>query len=223
MKKFFGLIAALLVLGIAWHLFSGGSLSPRSIKKRIVQEAQDAVLSTVDPENVATLAMKTINLTQGEKGVELWRLKADWGNIRRKDNVMELEKPRFTYYMPPDNKAVTIVAEKGEIVQEEQLIRFIDSVVATYEGRTLQAPRLVYYGKKREMVCPQGGVVQGDGYEGSAENTIFWQIKDQRIDAVGNIHVLFENDLFTPRSEASPEPSSESKPSSEESRDTHAN
>ena len=196
MKKIFGVVCVLIAFGVAWYYYTGGSSNPVSIKKRIVEEAQDAVLHNATPEEVAALAVKAIQLTQGEQGVELWRLKADWGNMRRRDNVMELEKPTFTYYMPPDNRAVTIVANKGEIEQETQKIRFIDSVVIAYEGRTLHAPEVVYWGKTREIVCPQGGQVHGQGYEGSAEQNIIWYMKNQIIEAVGNIFVSFDNELL---------------------------
>ncbi|MCC8194545.1 MAG: hypothetical protein LIP28_07870 [Deltaproteobacteria bacterium] len=118
MKKIIGALGVLLALGVGWYIFTDGTMSLGAAKKKLVQKAQDAVVSNADPEDVAALAMKAINLTQGEHGAELWRLKANWGNMRRKDNVMELEKPDFTYYMPPDNKAIFIVGDKGEIEQE---------------------------------------------------------------------------------------------------------
>jgi len=216
MKKFFGVVCVFIAMGVACYFYFGKSVNPASIKKQIVQEAQDAVLNNADPEDIAALAMKTIQLTQGEHGAELWRLKADWGNMRRKDNVMELEKPSFAYYMPPDNKVVTIVANKGEIEQEEQKIRFIDSVVITYEGRTLHAPEVIYFGKPREIICPQGGMVQGqEGYEGSAARNIVWYMKNQIIEAVGDIAVSFDNDLFTAQPDDPETPPAEDFSSSE--------
>jgi Uncharacterized protein conserved in bacteria len=216
MKKLFGVVCVLIAMGVACYFYFGGSVNPASIKKQLAQEAQDAVLNNAAPEEIAALALKAIQLTQGEQGVELWRLKADWGNMRRKDNVMELEKPSFTYYMPPDNKVVTIVANKGEIEQEQQIIRFIDSVVITYEGRTLHAPEVVYFGKPREIICPQGGLVQGQGYEGSAARNIVWYMKNQVIEAVGDIAVLFDNDLFTPQPDNPETPPAEDLPSAED-------
>ena len=200
MKKIIGVVCVLITLGFSWYFFGDGK-GLGSLKEQIIQEAQDAAISGANPDDVATLAMKAITLTQGEQGVELWRLKADWGNVRRKDSVMELEKPNFTYYTSPDNKPITIVAEKGEIEQEEQRIRFVNSVVATYEGRTLHAAEILYLGKSRELVCPQGGEVKGEGYEGSASRTIVWFIKEQILESVGDITVMFENDLFTPQPE----------------------
>lgn len=201
MKKIFGVLCVLLfAAGIAWYVFTDGTLSLRAVKKELVRKAQDAVIENTDPDDVAALAVKAINLTQGEHGTELWRLKADWGNMRRKDNVLELEKPRFTYYMPPENKPLVIVSDKGEIMQEGQEIEFVDSVVATHADRTLHAPRITYLGKSRQLACPHGGTIEGEGYAGSASH-ILWRINDEMIEATGNVEVVFDNDIFTVRPE----------------------
>lgn len=199
MKKIVGALCVLIALGVAWYIFTDGTFRVDSAKRKLVRQAQDAVIKKADPEEVAALAVKAINLTQGEHGVELWRLKADWGNLRRRDNVMELEKPRFTYYMPPDNKAIAISSDKGEIEQEAQRIRFMESVVATYEDRTLHVDEMVYLGKERAIVCPQGGRVEGEGYEGSA-NRIAWYLNAGVLEALGDVNVVFdsENDIFAP-------------------------
>ncbi len=200
MKKVFGALGVLIAFGIAWYVFFDGGLSINTAQKQLAQKAQDAVITNASPEEVAALAVKAINLTQGENGVELWRLKANWGNMRRRDNVMELEKPNFTYYMPPDNKVITVTSNKGDIEQEEQKIRFVDSVVATYDGRLLHTSELLYFGKPREIVCPRGGRVTGEGYEGSA-NRIVWRMHEQIIEATGDVDVSFDNDLLAIRPE----------------------
>ena len=97
--------------------------------------------------------MKAINLTQGEHGAELWRLKADWGNMRRRDNVKELEKPKFTYYMPPDNAELQVASNKGEIYQDIQEIRFVDDVVATFGERSITSASI---GARLDAWAPAG-------------------------------------------------------------------
>lgn len=209
MKKLFGAVCVLLIaLGVAWYIITDGASSFNAAKKQLVEKAQDAVLNKATPEEVAALAMKAITMTQGEQGMEIWRLKASWGNVRRKDSVMELEKPMFTYYMPPDNKAVTILSDKGDVEQEEQKIRFLDSVVATYEDKTLFAPEMHYVGKARDVICPRGARVVGLGYEGTA-NEIVWHMNDQIITAFGNIDVTFESDADIFKSRQEPETTQE--------------
>lgn len=205
MKKLFGAACVFLIaIVVAWYIIADGTSIFKAAKKQVVEKAQDAILNNTSPEDVAALAMKTITMTQGEQGMELWRLKADWGNMRRRDNVMELEQPRFTYYMPPDNRAVLILSDKGDIAQEEQRIRFLNSVVATYDDKTLLAPEMHYVGKARDVICPRGGRIIGQGYEGSADN-IVWHMNDHMITAFGNIDVTFESDADIVRPRQEPE------------------
>lgn len=196
MKKSVGVLIGLVILAVvAWYLLTNGEMTFGSAKKKLMETAQDVVAANAAPEDVAALAMKAINLTQGEKGLELWRLKAEWGNLRRRDNIMELEKPRFTYYMPSDGTALTVHSASGDISQEEQKIRFVDSVVATYEENTLLAPEMIYMGKSREIICPRGGRVNGRGFWGSAE-TINWQMSNNILEASGSVDVFLDNEMF---------------------------
>lgn len=179
-------------VGTAWFIFTDGSLSIEAAKERILQQATDVVINKANPDDVAALALKAINLAQGEKGVELWRLKADWGNMRRSDDIMELEKPRFTYYMPPDNVEVRITSLKGDIDQSAQRIRFTDSVVMTHAGRTVLGDQVIYLGKTREMVFPQGARISSEDFAGEADR-IVWHLNDKIIRATGNIDITFKD------------------------------
>lgn len=199
MKKLFAAAAFLAVLAVGWYFFTDGTMSMKGAKKKLVREARDAALEHAAPEEVAALAMKAMNLTQGEHGAELWRLKADWGNMRRSDQILELEKPRFTYYMPPEHIELTIVSDKGEIDENEQKIRFVTNVVATYRDRRITAPSLVYFGKSREVVCPEGAEMTGAGMEGTA-NRVVWRLRDKVLEGLGDVDMTFENDkdIFSP-------------------------
>ncbi|CAK7014326.1 MAG: hypothetical protein DELT_02192 [Desulfovibrio sp.] len=192
MKKILLAVVAVAVLVVAWYIYTGGTMSLKAAKKQLVKEAQQAVLENAAPEDVAALAMKAINMTQGEHGAELWRLKAEWGNVRRKDNIMELEKPSFTYYMAPDNLPLTVTSEKGEVDQEEQRVTFIGSVVATHQDKVVKAPVMVYSGKNRDLVCPEGAGMTGDNMVGSA-NRIVWDLNAKLLTGLGDVDMSFEN------------------------------
>lgn len=194
MKKTVGIASIIAIaVSVGWYFFTDGAMSLNAAKRNIKQAAQDVVVAAgASPEDVAALAVKTINMTQGENGIELWRLKADWGNMRRNDDIMELEKPKFTYYMPPDNAEVTIASDKGEIDQEAQKIRFVANVVATLDGRVATAPLVIYQGKTREMVFPDGVEFSGAGISGKA-NRVVWRLQDKVIEAVGGIDMFFED------------------------------
>lgn len=193
MKKIFLSVCIAAALFVAWYMYTDGTMSLKAARKKIVKEAQEAVVQGASPEDVAALAMKAINMTQGEHGAELWRLKAEWGNVRRKDNVMELEKPNFTYYMAPDNIPMNVTSEKGEVDQEEQIVRFIGSVVAVHQDRTVKAPVMVYSGKKRELVCPEGADMTGKDMAGTA-NRVVWDLNSKVLNGLGNVDMTFDND-----------------------------
>lgn len=200
------LLLFLVAVFTAWFIFSDGTMSLEATRKKLLEKATDAVAENADPGDVAALALKAINLTQGEKGVELWRLKADWGNMRRSDNIMELEKPKFTYYMPPNNDEVHIASLKGDIDQRGQQIRFLDSVVITHADRTLTSDRVVYLGKTREMVFPDGALISSEDFDGKAARVV-WLLNDKVITATGGIDITFkdvekEQPVSTPTSSA---------------------
>lgn len=194
MKKWLFFLCTLLVLGGGWYFLTDGSLSWKDAKRKVLRQARDAVVATVkDSEDVATLAMKAISLTQGEHGVELWRLKADWGNMRRIDNIMELSNPSLTYILPPENKEITVISTRGDIDEKQQVIRFVDSVVAKYDNRTLFAPLVVYTGKERSFSAPDGARVTGLGFEGAA-GKLSWLLTDEVLVGEEGVDVTFESD-----------------------------
>ena len=48
-------------------------------------------------EEVAGLAIKGINLFQGNKGLELWRLKASWAHMSQNGDTIDVDKPVVRY------------------------------------------------------------------------------------------------------------------------------
>lgn len=206
MKKIFFAVFAAVALLVAWYIYTDGTMNLKNARKKIIQEAQEAVVQTASPEDVAALAMKAVNMTQGENGAELWRLQAEWANVRRKDNIMELEKPNFTYYTAPDNVPLTVTSEKGEVDQEEQTVRFIGSVVATCQDRIVKAPVMVYSGKRRDLVCPEGAdMAVADKMAGSA-NRIVWDLKTKILNGFGDVDMTFRNNAaFIPAESDNPQ------------------
>ena len=192
MKKSIFLVLALISLG-AWYYITDGEMTLDAAKKGIRNAALDTVAHSVKPEDVAALALKTIEFKQGENGIELWRLKADWGNMRRNGETMELEKPRFTYYMPPDNNEVAITSNKGDLNQEKQVIQFFENVVSTFDERTLLSSRMIYEGKGRVMTFPEGAALEGKDVAGTAAHVV-WRLGDRIIDASGGVDVTFHSE-----------------------------
>lgn len=70
-------------------------------KKNILSEAVDAITEQ-DP---LALALKNIELTMGENGFEVWRLKAQWASMKESDGSIEVLKPQIVYSMSEDAHA----------------------------------------------------------------------------------------------------------------------
>lgn len=191
MRKGFWSVAALAGFAL-WYFYAGGTLNLDAMKKRIVKEAQEAVAQKTAPDDVAALAMKAINLTQGEHGAELWRLKAEWGNVRRRDDIMELEKPKFMYYMAPDNLPLSVTSEKGELDQKKRIVKFIGSVVTTYQDRVVNAPIMVYSDTTRELTFPDSATLRSANMTGSADSFV-WNLNEKKLTGFGNVNVSFDN------------------------------
>ncbi len=191
-KSRFFFVACLLLLvgGAAWYYLFGTSDFDQA-KKNLKESAQNAVLSNAKPEDVAALAVKAIEMKQGEHGVELWRLKAEWGNVRQEGGLLELKKPKFTYLMPPDNAELQVTSEQGEVNQTTKIIRFIQSVVVTQGNNTLRAPIMVYNGTAKTLLFPQGAEFDGRGVEGTAANAL-WRLNDRVIDASDGVDMTWE-------------------------------
>lgn len=137
-----------------------------------VRKALETAMSGEAPssstlEEAVGVAMKGIELVQGEKGIELWRLKATWAQLRQSNNIIDVDKPDLVYQMD-GGKQVRIVAQKGEVQQQVQLVRMWDDVHATHERHELFASLMVYNGTSRTMYFPEGARMAGQSMSGNA-------------------------------------------------------
>lgn len=185
-------LAAAVGLGIAWYLFGYAEKTPDKATAPQGEETEENPEQTAGMVDEAVdLAIRTISLSQGEGGFELWRLKAEWANLRRRDDSIIVEKPRLTYNMREEGKVLFVTSRTGDINQKEQILRFIDDVSATQESKHITGPLLVYNGKEKTMTFPQGSHFEDTGVFGSAD-TLVWHIERQFVEGEGNIKVLLE-------------------------------
>ncbi len=204
-------LAALLAAGViaAWFLWldpyfwdkgGGAEHDTAAPAKTPVPGAANATLAEND--SGLSLSLKSIDLFQGEGGFEVWRLKAEWASMQKKGGKIFVEKPKLVYLMPPDNRELFVTADKGDIDQQEQILRFIDNVFAYQGNNTLRGPLLVYNGTAKTMTFPDGGEFSGKGSSGSAPFVI-WSMHSNTVEASGGVTVHFEGtpELF-PNEEA---------------------
>ncbi|MDL2207303.1 LPS export ABC transporter periplasmic protein LptC [Desulfovibrio sp. OttesenSCG-928-F20] len=139
-------------------------------------------------ESALNLALKSISLSQGEGGFELWRLKAEWANMYKEGGLILVVQPRLTYFLRDDDQIMYVQSDRGDISQEDQILRFIDKVRVTLADKVLSGELLVYNGTSRSMTLPQGGDFVTISSKGRADR-IVWHIDGQLIEASGNVQV----------------------------------
>ncbi len=141
-------------------------------------------------ENALSLALEAIDLVQGEGGFDLWRLKAEWANIRQEDGIIIVEKPNLRYFLK-NAEELTVSSVRGEIDQAKQILIFIGSVIANHNDYSITGKELVYNGAQKSMTFPQGGNIVGSGVAGQA-NLIQWLMESRTIHADGDVDVTFQ-------------------------------
>lgn len=151
------------------------------------------------------LALKTISLTQGEGGFELWRLKAEWANMYKEGGLIFVEEPRLTYFMREEGKILYVQSKKGDIEQKSHIIRFIDEVQMTQDDKIMVGDLLVYNGTSKSMTFPQGGSFNATGVDGSADRFV-WHIDRQHIEGIGSVKVFLEGNASAPEEADSVKP-----------------
>jgi hypothetical protein len=136
------------------------------------------------------LALKSINLSQGEGGFELWRLKAEWATMRKRDETVLVEKPQLTYFIKDGGSPLLVQSAEGSIDQKAGVLRFLDTVRVSRDTKLLTSDMLVYQGDNKTMTFPFGGEFSDTGVAGSAGHLV-WRIDEKRIDASGGVSVQF--------------------------------
>lgn len=183
------LLALALLLSLVLYIL-GSKTEFEKTAQKAGETAKSLGLNSGEAEEAIALAVKTISLSQGEGGFELWRLKAEWANLRRNNDVIVVEEPKLTYNMREQGKLLFVESRTGDVDQKAQILRFIDNVRVTQENKRLTGDMLVYNGKDKTMTFPVGCTFKDADMSGSAD-TLVWHIDRQLIEGNGNITVSF--------------------------------
>lgn len=147
-------------------------------------------------EAAVGLAIKDINLFQGNKGVELWRLKASWAHLSQNGDTIDVDTPKIRYALgeasvsDPMSDVLTVDAHKGRITDNQRFLTLWENVVVTRFEDVLTGPRMNYDGATRTMVFPEGAALDSPTASGTA--TVFtWDLaKNELYGANGVLVVL---------------------------------
>lgn len=148
-------------------------------------------------EEMVGLAIQGINLFQGDKGVELWRLKATWAHMSQNGGVIDVDKPVVRYALgdasasAPDGDVLDVQAQKGRITDNQRFLTLWDDVVITRFADTITSPRMNYDAATRIMTFPEGASLESPTASGTA--TFFtWNLQTQVMEGSGGVTVILK-------------------------------
>lgn len=147
----------------------------------------------------AALAMKGLNLMQGEKGLEFWRLKADWAAMHQDSGVIDVREPRVRYTLGDGSKEdyVFVVSQLGKITDDQRVLTMWDHVVMTHGQDVLTGPLLVYKTDERIARFPDGAEFENPGMDGAFGN-LQWNMDTNLLDGGNGVVVVFKARDATP-------------------------
>jgi hypothetical protein len=148
------------------------------------------------------LVLQDIELRQGEKGTEIWHLKAEEASMEKKDRKITVKKPVATYFSPPpDPDAFFISSVSGDIDQTNRMLRFFEGVRVIRQNAEVRGDLLLYNGTDRTITLPEGGSFSDGSMNGKAP-LVRWRTAERLIEAEGGVTVVFSDGLKKNRASA---------------------
>lgn len=137
-------VLACLILGAVLML---GVVIWRHLQQQSPLEVLEALPEQVD------LSLQQLHYTQNEAGRRSWTLDAEKAEYQRESGQAVLDKVNLVLYQAGNFGEVTLTAEHGALLQEQQQVDVWGQVVVTTaEGRRLETERLRYEGRSRQLV-----------------------------------------------------------------------
>lgn len=180
MRRLLVVLVALAVLGTAGYAAWRHFLAAPKVPTR--EQARDAL------EEAVGLALKGVELVQGEKGVELWRLKATWAALRQEKGVIDVDSPDIIYKVGKTEEPLRVIAPKGEVRDNQSFIRLWDKVTCTYRDYVLDGTLMTYNSTSRLMIFPEGAVIVGATSRGNATR-LSWNLATNVIEGEDGVVV----------------------------------
>ena len=155
-------------------------------------------------EEVAGLAIKGINLFQGNKGLELWRLKASWAHMSQNGDTIDVDKPVVRYALGegsasnPDDDVLDVQAQLGRITDNQRFLTLWDDDVIT-------SSRMNYDANKRLMTFPEGAALESPTASGTAA-FFTWDLAANEMHGSGGVLVVLKPRPDDPNANAAPSP-----------------
>lgn len=200
MKKFFiWIIILILIFSCAYWLYTQKVMDSlfTTEKKQVKNELLDTNANDQTSgdypsslEDSLGLALKGVNLSQGENGIELWRLKASWACLSKDRESIQVDSPTVQYLLGDglNNDTITVRSDKGKIVENQNTIILWKNLLIAQDNKSITGPYMVYDTKKRHIYFPDGAQFTSPQAT-SAAGKVSWDLKSNIISGKNGIKV----------------------------------
>ena len=191
-NKLVFIVTLVIIAGIAAAVFYS-----RSIREHIDttanarNETENAERHNRSTDGIGGMSISGMEIVQGEKGHELWRLIANGAVMSEEGGDIIAENPHLTYYMyneSGEKETLYVKSDTGDVNQKENRMRFIGNVVVTHNKDVLTTNLIIYDGSTNRLNCPEKSWIKSPGMEGEA-NTMFWHLDDNTLHANGGVNL----------------------------------
>lgn len=166
-------------------------------------------------EEAAGLAIQGVKLFQGDKGLELWRLRASWAHLSQEGDVINVDSPHVVYALgdkglPPAGEGtdvpsagsaadaaetvqnpdlLDVTAQKGRLAERQRYLSLWGNVVITRASDKISGPRMEYDSLTRIMTFPDGATLESKRGCGTAK-ILQWDLEKNEITCPEGIEIL---------------------------------
>lgn len=197
---------ALLTVLLLAAVIAAAVMYSRNLRKQIdevnariaAENASAPAVPAGSLEGIGGMSINGMEIVQGENGRELWRLVAQSALMSEQGGDIVAQKPYLTYYLDAETAqpgagrgTVIVESDEGDINQRENILRFIDNVVATHDNDVLTTSLIIYMGEADRLNCPEESFIESSGMRGKARE-MSWHLDDNTLHAWGGVSIDFD-------------------------------
>lgn len=163
--------------------------------------------------NALGLALQGISLFQGNKGSELWRLKATWAHLSQSGDVINVDRPVVRYLLgePGTDDFLDVVSEKGQVTDNQRYLTLWGDVRLTRFDEVVTGSRLKYDAATRVMVFPEGAALDGPSASGTAM-LFTWNLENNVMVGENGVEVVLKPRSNVPSTGEAPDSAATANP-----------
>lgn len=166
--------------------------------------SQNTLVSGADVSDVnpVDLALRNILLSQGEQGLELWRLQANWATLRQESGLVEVREPHVRYALGDpqgerdgkpyfaDEQFVNVTSRTGRVTDNNSRITLEGHVRSEYQGDVLTGPVAEFNNADRVLLYPQGATLEGATLNGFA-HVLRWNMATNTLEGEQGVTLIW--------------------------------